>query len=629
MKQAIAVLKDMTGVPSEFNFEATQLLQAATQGATPTTVDEAVGYISIAIGDKNWPKAEALIRTAMEMLNKHPSKDASLLGKLQDSLAECEFQPIVEEFDAYRKKNPDSFNQEKYVAWATAGEKVAQENKKSVIAPRAGSFAVYCAAVLYAKARNDDQQARTAPAKKAAAAEKAEASKRLQEIADFVLTSFPNSAEADEARLSLAKAKWSDGNVAEAITAFASINPKSEKYPEALKLIGELSVEQFQSELRKPAADQDKAKIEKYRAAAVKALTESVDQLISALKPGDAIPDELIKTQLLLAQVHMQVKEYAEAVKVLQPLVDAANAANAADKGNATLDETMLKIFSAAVKAYMAMDDFKKAGAVGNTLIDLGPDKRSVNVVLVDFVRRLDKELRELRDKLDKLADADPKETETIRNRVSSIKAMLGTMVTKLADRKELSANSIVFLGSMFTDIDDFAAAKIQYTKVQELPNVDPKLKWWAGAQLVDILGKEGQLEQATDQIAKLRKEKPNNLDFMKVEAQLWQEWGRKDPARYDTAVAKWTEMRLRLSRQKVKAPDYYDAIYNASFCLLMQANKLAMNPGKKADAITKAEDGEKVLKSELIPNPNLNGPATVKRFKDLLSDLTKFVNKL
>jgi len=625
LKEALDILKDMASVRSEFQDEATQLRLAVSRGANPTNVDEAIEFIRLAYKDKDWGKVEALCQSALELLKKSNKKDAeikSLQGSIQDWLAESQIQPMLEKFN----KEREPFNQDKYVAWAAEGLKAAQDNKKSVIAPKAASFAVYCAAVLYGKARSDEQGARTPSEKAAATKEKAEASKRLQEVADFLLTSFPNSSEADEARLSLAKAKWSDGNVAEAITAFESINPKSEKYPEALKLIGELKVEQFEAELRKPAKEQDPALVEKYRVAAVKALTGSVDQLISALKPGDPIPEELIKTQLLLAQVHMQVKEYAEAVKVLQPLIAAANAA----AGKSPLNETMLKIFSAAVKAYMAMDDFKNAGEVGNKLIDLGPDIRSVNVVLVDFVRRLDIELKDLRDKLDKLADAAPAETESLRARVSSIKGMMSTMVGKLAKRTELDANMMVYLGSLFTDIDDFEGAKAQYQKVQELPEANEKLKMWVGAQLVDILGKEGSLEKATDEIAKLREKKPNNLDFMIVEAKLWQEWGQKDVSKYDTAIQKWTDIRKRLQRQKLSQGGvYYDAVYNAAFCCLMEANKFALNPGKKADAIHKAEDGEKVLKSELIPNPNLNGPPTVKRFKDLLSDLNKTLQKL
>ena len=386
--------------------------------------------------------------------------------------------------------------------------------------------------MLYGKARSDEQRTRT-DGKSAAVKEKAEASKRLQEVADFLLTSFPNSSEADEARLSLAKAKWSDGNVAEAIAAFEAINPKSDKYPEALKLIGELKVEQFEAELQagERARPGPCRKVSSRGRQSIDRERQRVDLRTQA---GDAIPDELIKTQLLLAQVHMQVKEYAEAVKVLQPLVDAANAATGP---KSQLNETMLKIFTAAVKAYMAMDDFKKAGAVGNTLIDLGSDKHSVNVVLVDFVRRLDIELKDLRDKLDKLADAAPAETEAIRARVSSIKDMMSTMVGKLAKRTELDANMMVYLGSLFTDIDDFEGAKSQYQKVQELPDASEKLKMWVGVQLVDILGKEGSLEKATDKIAKLREKKPNNLDFMIVEAKLWQEWGQKDVSKYDTAI--------------------------------------------------------------------------------------------
>lgn len=624
-KTALGILKDMTAVPSEFQADAATLIQRlGSGGVTPGSVDEAMGFIRVALDEKKWEQAESLCRTAIDLLNKQTKRDASytdLMGKLQDTIAECQVQPIFEDF----AKNREPFKAAKYKAWMDAGFKAAQENKKSVIAPKAAAFSVYCAAVLYGKARSDSQDARTPAAKKAAAAERADAERQLKDTTDFLLANFPNSSEADEARLSLAKAKWSDGDVADAIATFESINPKSEKYPEALRLAGELHVEQFQDELRKPTDKQDKKLTEKFRTEAIAALTLSVREQMSLLHPGDPIPDELIKTQLLLAQVHMEGKEYTEAVQVLQPLIDAAYAAK-----KSTLDETMLKIFSSAVRAYMAMNDFKRAGAAGIVLIDLGPDKREVNGVLVDFVRRLDLELKDLRAQLKKLADAPPSETEGLRARVSSVKEMMSSMVSKLAQRKELDAKSMVYLGSLFTDVDDYDSAKDQYRKVSDSPEVDEKLRLWVGAQLVDLLGKEGKLDEATAQIAKLRQQRPNNLDFMKVEAQLWQEWGEKDATRYDTAAEKWTEIRRRLQRQKAKVGSiYYDAVYNASFCLFMEANKLALDPSRHADAVRKADDAEKILKSELIPNPNLNGPATVKQFKDLLSDVQKVIQRM
>ena len=456
IKDALTILKDMASVRSEFQDEATKLRLEFSRGANPTSVDEAVEFIRLAYKDQDWGKVEALCQTALELLKKSNKKEAeikTLQGMLQDWLAQSQILPMFSDFE----KNKEPFKVEKYQAWLAAGEKAAQDNKKSVIAPKAASFAVYCAAILYGKARDDVQHAKTPAEKNAAAAEKAEASKQLQQVADFLLASFPNSSEADEGRLSLAKAKWSDGNVAEAIAAFESINPKSEKYPEALQLLGKVSVEQFETEMRKPPAQQDKALINQYLTAAVKALAQSIDEMMSAHKPNDKYPPELIETQLLLGQIQMQAKDYAAAVKVLQPLINAANAAN---DGKTALDETMLKIFSAAVKAYMSMDDFKKAGAAGNVLIDLGPDDRKVNIVLVDFVRRLDIELKDLRDKLDKLADAAPAETEAIRARVSSIKDMMGTMVGKLVEAQGI--------GRQYDGLSGFAVHRYRRLRQRE-----------------------------------------------------------------------------------------------------------------------------------------------------------------
>ena len=114
----------------------------------------------------------------------------------------------------------------------------------------------------------------------------------------------------------------------------------------------------------------------------------------------------------------------------------------------------------------------------------------------------------------------------------------------------------------------------------------------------------------------------------MITEAQIYQDWGeKKDPEKFDIAVAKWSTIRNLLMRQKQKFADvYYDAVYNAAYCFLAQARKLADKDHAKA--IEKAKEGEKVLNSEMFLNRNLNGPLSVKRFQALLDQLQAFQGK-
>jgi len=87
------------------------------------------------------------------------------------------------------------------------------------------------------------------------------------------------------------------------------------------------------------------------------------------------------------------------------------------------------------------------------------------------------------------------------------------------------------------------------------------------------------------------------------------QAWAQntKDNSKYDACIAQWTRIRVLLQRMPERPPEYYDAIYNAAFCLLEQSDK------------RKALQAEQLLKNPLTLSPDLNGPDTVAKFKALL----------
>ena len=86
LKDALAILKDMASVRSEFQDEATQLRLAVSRGANPTNVDKAIEFIRLAYKEKDWGKVEALCQT-VSVVEEEQQKDAeikSLQGSIQD-----------------------------------------------------------------------------------------------------------------------------------------------------------------------------------------------------------------------------------------------------------------------------------------------------------------------------------------------------------------------------------------------------------------------------------------------------------------------------------------------------------------------------------------------------------------
>ncbi len=625
LAEALKMLKEMAGVRSEFQRDAIVLRNKLSSGVedNPQNEDEAMQLVQLRLDKKDWDGAAKWLHKAQEfMAAKKP--DPVKIARVVELLAACELAPVNADFDETRRKDPN-FKKEKYVGWFDGYSKVARnpEYKKTDTARDAASRAVYCAAILYGKAADDAKYARGAAAK-AALAERDVAAKRLNEISDFVITAYPKSSEADDARMSLARTMLMDGKLTEALTAFEGIDPKSEKYSEALIAAGKVRYSRYFAEKKKDEAKRDKKQMDDDRTAAIQHLSDAIPLILKGVKPGDPVPSTLIETEVLLAQIHLEGEQNKEALVVLQPLVETIIKAKPKE-----LDDMMIEVFRSAVRANLGLGNFDKAGEVGGVLIDLGPDNARVNSTLVQFVQRLDVERRKLQELLNSLPDStNPATLEKHRTNLSSIKTMLGNMALKLASRQQLNAGSMIYIGRLFGDLDMTAEAEQQYRGLLKKADEDPDFKKeaeksfaWVRAQQIGLLRKRGKYEEALEQAKKLAADYKGALEPLVEQAQILQAWGDKDPKNYDQAIAKWTEIRHKLERQQPRPGAYYEAVFNTAQILLIQAKKMA--PANKEAAMERAKLGEKVINSLLIGQPNLDGTSEMKtRFTKLKNQL-------
>jgi tetratricopeptide (TPR) repeat protein len=624
--EALKLLKEMAGVRSEFQREAIALRNKASGNAEETaqTPAEAMEYADTEIKKGNFERALYWLKQAKDLSagKKIEPKDAAHLTEL---IAACELAPISKDFDDTRHKDP-SFNKEKYLEWFDGFSKVARnlEYKKTDTARDASKFAVYCAAVLYGKAADDAKRPLTGDAAKKAAAERDEANKRLTDITGFVISTYPQSAEADDARMTLARTTLMDGKLDEALKAFESFDPKSEKYSDALIAAGKVRYQRYFAEKKKDEAKRDQKQMDEDRTMAAKHLSDAIALMISKIKPGDPYPDTLMETQVLLAQIYLEGNQNKEALGVLQPLVDLILKIKPTE-----LSDMMVEVFRLGVRANLGLKNFDEAGKVGGVLIDLGPDNPRVNGTLVQFIQRVDAERRAIEKKLNELPDStSPAELDRIRNDLQSIKTMLGNMLMKMSTREQLNATSMVYIGRLFGDLDMIDEAEKQFRNLLKKADDDPdfrkdaeKLFAWVRSKQVEMLRKRGKYQEALEQSEKLAAEYKGALEPLVAQAEILQAWAEKDPSKYDTAIGKWTEIRRKLERKNPHPPQYYDSVYNTAALLLSQAKKM-MATNKEA-ALEKGRTGEKVINSLLIGLPNLDGTAETK------AKFTKLKNQL
>ena len=348
---------------------------------------------------------------------------------------------------------------------------------------------------------------------------------------------------------------------------------------------------------------------------------------------------------LVLAKIHLSAGENKEALAVVEPIVKALS-----EQKPKQLDSTMLDIFNAALRADLGLNDFKKAQEVGAVLMEIGPDERNVNSALVSLVQRLDAERRGVEKTLESLpVNVNPADAQKIRDNLQAINTTLGDMLGKIAERKQMSLQTMVYVGNLFSDIDKPSEAEKEYGAVLEKTSSDPeftknkdnaKLINAVRARQVSLLRVRGKFREAIDEANKLCAAFPNALDPLVERAKIYQDWAAKDPTKYDDAIAAWSEIRRRLERQvpsgeprgksaneqqRSLEQSYFNAVYNIADCLLKQAMRL-QGAGDKAGAAKKAVLGEQVLNSVLQKFPKLDGTdATMKSFTAIKAKLAAF----
>jgi hypothetical protein len=648
-REALKIVSDLATMRGEFQREAIELRNKLGSGGAenPQTTDEAMELARIAQSKKQWDHVGKWLAKAQELEEaKGAKKDPAQLSQIQELLASNAMQSISDDYNQAKEKN--QFTKEKWMAWIEGAEKVARDYKKTLVAERSMGFALDCARQLHQTAVEAEKAAtakRDANGAKAAAADREDALKRLKDAVDFTVKTYPGTAEADRARMSLAWLNFVDAKYTEALAVYEAVEPSSEEYARAADMAGRAHYMRYLLEKQKSDKDRNAQQMEDDRQKAIQHFTKSIAKVEASKKANDEVPASYLETVLVLAKIHLSAGENKEAQAVVEPIVKALS-----QQKPSQLDPTMLDIFNAALRADLGLNEFKKAQEVGATLMEIGPDERNVNAALVSLVQRLDADRRTVEKTLATLpVDINPADAQKIRDNLAAIKATLSDMLAKIADRKQMSLQTMVYLGNLFSDIDLPNEAEKQYGGVLEKANADPeftknkdnaKLVNAVRARQVSLLRVRGKYREAIDEANKLCAAFPNALDPLVERAKIYQDWSMKDPTKYDDAITAWSEIRRRLERQvpsgdsrskaaseqqRALEQSYYAAVYNIADCLLKQASRL-QGAGDKKGAASKALLGEQVLNSVFQKFPKLDGTeATMKTFTAIKAKLAAF----
>ena len=328
--------------------------------------------------------------------------------------------------------------------------------KESAAAAQASALGVSAALNLYVAAPAD---------KKPAALE------RLMKVAEFTEKNWPDKPEADDARMARGQAKLAVGKVREAIDVFDRVNPKSERYATAMYWAGQNYWRLYVTAKLGNQPSPDKDQMAANRAKAVERLTTALDILKKQVQPGKPLPKYMLETQLLLAEVYNEGGEAKQAADLYQPLVDAIKA-----EKPQSFDNNTIRIFLGAVRAYCALNDLDKAGAVSGVLIELGPDTLPINDVLIQFAKLLNLERKKAEARVTELENStNAAEVDAAKKRLASVQDLLGKTLVKLSQRKELGLGHMIFIGETLNAIGLTDQASEQFQAILKRMETDPE----------------------------------------------------------------------------------------------------------------------------------------------------------
>ena len=580
--EAKKLLANIIEIPSEFQKEAILVKRISSGGeqAPLNTFDEAIaigdGAVKLATdaatpadAKTNWVEAETAFTKAIELSANVKDKTRVFAARFTLAYTQLMVGKPAACYDT-------AFNLAKEPGYAKA--------------PAAGALAVNAAMSLFGQTKDK------------AALDK------INEATEFLLKQFPQHSEADDARIARGKLKLIQEDAKGAIEIFKSVNPASDRYPVALQLAGATNWSLYVNGKKQPgntaAAEQRKM--------AVELLEQSLAAFQKSTSSGQG--PGLQETQLLLAEMHLEKNETAEALPLLQPLVD-----NLKSKQLTALDRASLRILVSALRAYAAQKQTAQAVEIGQLLLGAGDDLPVVNGVLIEFAKIVHADWKKAANEL-QAAELSKEEGRISNAKLAETagRESLTKVLTQLATRKQFDLGGLVFLAETNRELGVNDKAREQFQAILDRAKSDPAFAKVAAtamtrirSQQISLLRSDGKFEEALTQVEALLVEQKNALEPLMEKGHILQTLAEKDPKRYVEAVNWWTSIRLKLASAKGKKPkEFYEVVYNCAICLAAQ---------KKPETNLQATQ---LLNSTLALFPDLDGPDRVAMYKTLLKQL-------
>ncbi len=525
--------------------------------------EDAMTQAEQAYSSREWENAITLYRAAIRRVD--PAKDPDKANLARYTLAVC----------YYMSKH--------FYKASVVAEQIARRYPKNGLAPKAAELAIGSFVEAYNAYRETDR---------------ASDLRHVVDLAEFTAATWPDTEQADAARITLGQIYDGFGNHEKAIAAYESVRSGSNRWVEARTKVGSSHWELSQALRRKGTPEANKA--------ADAELSKAVDRLKEALKsrqdagagPSDAA---LVNNACDLADVYLETSRAADGLALLTPF--ATGIANLKNRPDA-LAKPYARVLADLLRAHIATNQVDQALADMGVLEKSGPGGAGLTQLYFGLGKLLEREMESLQKKGDSAG---------LRRTQSAYQKFLTALV---ASKTGQTYESLMWAGENMLKLDNGKEAGVVFQRVlddlaKDKEPADParhaQRVLRARLRLVSALRGQGDFTRAESELGEIASANPRMLEPLVEKALLAEARAEARQGTWAASFQQWRDLAGRLERARPKPVEYYDAWWHCAYALQKQ------NQTAKA---------RQTLSAIMRLSPTLGSPEMKTKYQDLLKKL-------
>ncbi|MEW4567733.1 tetratricopeptide repeat protein [Tautonia sp. JC769] len=408
--------------------------------------------------------------------------------------------------------------------------------------------------------------------------------RRLRDLADYTIATWPDSSQADVARILQGDIALGQGRYPEAIDAYLSVTTSGrvlDARSKAASAHWRRSLELRKQGPEGAASPEAAAEAEK----ALALLQETYDARVEArVAPTD--PDRL-SNAADLAEIHLIEDRPSESLAILAPHTEAIGAASSMSDRT---EELYVRLMKLQLQAHIAAGQ-TDAAISDMSVLEAVASGDSLTQLFFSIGRLLEAEMETQRQAGD-------------RARLEASRKAFEQFLDALIERQSnQSFESLQWAGEQMLTLErPDRAIEIFRRVIEEFPESDRLLR--TRLKLSGAHRRAGQFNEAWAVTARLVAENPKALDFLMEQCQVLEDWAEVEPGYWNVAIRHWQDLAKRLEGARPRRPEYYECWYHVALC--------QFNKGSKDAA-------RRTLKSVMALSTTLGSPEIKQDYEQLL----------